>query len=217
MSPISSHTILLLVANPVDILTYFARKLSGLPESQVLGTGTSLDSARLRGVLAQKAAVSPSSIDAYVLGEHGDTQFIAWSTASIGSTPLRLALPNKLTDEFKSDIANHTRGAAGAIIAAKGCTAYGIGNVAASICKYILYDSRTVRPLSFYQPKLGCCLSMPAVIGRKGIVREMPIELDDGEQKSLEDCAEGLRAVIEGAEKEMKADDELRHALEHHA
>jgi L-lactate dehydrogenase len=77
MAPISPHTILLLVANPVDILTYFARKLSGLPESQVLGTGTSLDSARLRGILAQKAEVAPNSIDAYVLGEHGDSQFVS--------------------------------------------------------------------------------------------------------------------------------------------
>lgn len=77
MAPISPHTILLLVANPVDILTYFARKLSGLPESQVLGTGTSLDSARLRGALAQKAEVAPNSIDAYVLGEHGDSQFVS--------------------------------------------------------------------------------------------------------------------------------------------
>lgn len=77
MAPINPHTILLLVANPVDILTYFARKMSGLPESQVLGTGTSLDSARLRGILAEKAEVAPNSIDAYVLGEHGDSQFVS--------------------------------------------------------------------------------------------------------------------------------------------
>jgi L-lactate dehydrogenase len=75
----SPHTILLLVANPVDILTHFARKLSGLPESQVLGTGTSLDSARLRGILAQKTDVAASSIDAYVLGEHGESQFVSHS------------------------------------------------------------------------------------------------------------------------------------------
>jgi L-lactate dehydrogenase len=76
LKPMSPHAILLLVANPVDILTYFARKMSGLPETQVLGSGTSLDSARLRGILAQKMELSPSSIDAYVLGEHGDSQFV---------------------------------------------------------------------------------------------------------------------------------------------
>ncbi|KAJ6193473.1 l-lactate dehydrogenase-like protein [Bipolaris maydis] len=215
MAPMNPHTILLLVANPVDILTYFARKMSGLPESQVLGTGTSLDSARLRGVLAEKAEVAPNSIDAYVLGEHGDSQFIAWSSATIGTTPLSLALPpSTLTEDFKASISAHTRGAAGAIIAAKGCTAFGIGNIAASICKYILFDSRSVRPLSFYQPELGCCLSMPAVIGRKGIIRAMPIQLDEKEQAQLEASAKGLRRVIEGAEKEVSADRALEKALE---
>lgn len=119
MSPISPHTILLLVANPVDILTYFARKLSGLPESQVLGTGTSLDSARLRGILAQKTEVAPNSIDAYVLGEHGESQFVAWSSASVGTAPLGLVLGERLDDGFKKEIEAHTRGAAGSIIAAK--------------------------------------------------------------------------------------------------
>ncbi|KAF1943478.1 l-lactate dehydrogenase-like protein [Clathrospora elynae] len=215
MQPISPHTILLLVANPVDILTYFARKLSGLPESQVLGTGTSLDSARLRGILAEKAEVAPNSIDAYVLGEHGDSQFIAWSSATIGTTPLSLAMPSHpLTPAFKATISSHTRGAASAIIAAKGCTSYGIGNIAASICKYILFDSRSVRPLSFYQPELGCCLSMPAVVGRKGIIKAMPVQLDAEEQAQLEACAKGLRGVIEGAEKEVRADRELERALE---
>ncbi|KAI4613780.1 hypothetical protein J4E83_007382 [Alternaria metachromatica] len=196
MAPISPHTILLLVANPVDILTYFARRLSGLPESQVLGTGTSLDSARLRGVLSERAGVAPSSIDAYVLGEHGDSQFV-----------------NTMSQEFKDQISAHTRGAAGAIIAAKGCTSYGIGNIAAGICKYILFDSRSVRPLSFYQPELGCCLSMPAVVGRKGIIKAMPVQLDEVEKAQLEACAKGLRGVIEGAEKELSADRELEKAL----
>jgi L-lactate dehydrogenase len=131
---------------------------------------------------------------------------IAWSSATIGTTPLALAMPNQLTDDFKAAISSHTRGAAGAIIAAKGCTSYGIGNIAASICKYILFDSRSVRPLSFYQPELGCCLSMPAVVGRKGIIKAMPIQLDEEEKGKLEICAKGLRGVIEGAEMDLCAD-----------
>lgn len=87
MQPINPACILLLVANPVDILTYFARKLSGLPESQVLGTGTTLDSARLRGALAQKAGVSANSIEAYVLGEHGDSQFVRTRTCALDIIP----------------------------------------------------------------------------------------------------------------------------------
>ncbi|KAF2658288.1 l-lactate dehydrogenase-like protein [Lophiostoma macrostomum CBS 122681] len=214
MAPIDPDTILLLVANPVDILTYFARKMSGLPESQVLGTGTSLDSARLRGILGQKAGVAPHSIMGYVLGEHGDSQFIAWSSCTIGTTPLSLALGKDLTNEFKEEIAEHTRGAAAAIIASKGCTAYGIGNIAASICKYILFDQRTVRPLSFYQPELGCCLSMPAVLGRKGIIKAMPIQLNDVEKRDLENCARNLRSIIEGAEEELDAEQKLKEAFE---
>jgi L-lactate dehydrogenase len=127
---------------------------------------------------------------------------------------LRLALGDELTDGFKEEVAMKTRGAAGAIIVAKGCTSYGIGNVAASICRHILFDSRTVRPLSFFQPELGCCLSMPAVLGRRGILKAMPIELDASEKQELETCARGLRAVIEGAEKELSADKELKKALE---
>ena len=123
-------------------------------------------------------------------------------------------MPDTITDEFKKEISDHTRGAAAAIIANKGCTAFGIGMVAASICRFILYDARTVRPLSFFQPELGCCLSMPAVIGRKGIIRKMPVQLDEKEQKDLDDCARNLRSVIEGAEKELQADEELRKALE---
>jgi L-lactate dehydrogenase len=214
MAPINPNTILLLVANPVDILTYFARKMSGLPESQVLGTGTSLDSARLRGILGKKTGVAPHSIMGYVLGEHGDSQFIAWSSCTIGATPLSLAMGDELTDEFKKEIAEHTRGAAAAIIASKGCTAYGIGNIAASICKYILFDQRTVRPLSYYQPELGCCLSMPAVLGRKGIIRGMPIELNEVEMQDLKACAKNLRGIIEGAEEEMDADQKLKVAFE---
>lgn len=114
----------------------------------------------------------------------------------------------------KREIAEHTRGAAGAIIAAKGCTAYGIGNVAASLCKYILYDSKTVRAVCFFQPDLGCSLSMPAVIGRQGILRPMPIKLDETEQKELEDCASGLREIIAGAEKEVNSEQELKETVE---
>jgi L-lactate dehydrogenase len=215
MSPLSPHTILILVANPVDILTHFARKLSGLPSSQVLGTGTSLDTARLRGALADSLSISPSSINAFVLGEHGDSQFIPWSTATIGCTPLHLALPSgTLTSEFKAEVEERTRGAAGAIIKAKGCTAYGIGNVAAGICRAVLFDSRVVRAVSFWQEELGCCLSMPGVVGRQGVVRGMEVEFDEGERRALEECAGGLRRVIEGAEKEMEADEELRKVLE---
>lgn len=134
---------------------------------------------------------------------------------TIGTASLESALAHtdKLTPEWEKKMYEHTRGAAAAIIAAKGCTAYGIGNIAASLCKYILYDIRCVRPLSYWQEDLGCCLSMPAVIGRKGIVRPVPIELNELEKRELHDCAQNLRSIIEGAEHELKAEKELEQAL----
>lgn len=195
MQPFASHTILLLVANPVDVLTYFAQKFSSLPKSQVIGSGTFLDSARLRGVLATKAEVAASSIDAYVLGEHGESQFVAWSAASIGGVPLEQALlPNTKLD--KESIAEDTKNKATSIIENKGATNYGIGGVAASICKSILFDQRNIRPVSHWQEDLGVCLSIPAVIGRTGLVRTIDLGLTDEEKGKLKKSADALKEII---------------------
>jgi len=196
MKPFGKDTVLLLVANPVDVLTYFAREFSGLPDHQVIGSGTFLDSARLRGILASKSEVAASSIDAYVLGEHGESQFVAWSLVSIGGVPLDQALASSTTIDHKA-IANETKNKAANIIENKGVTNYGIGAIAASICKSVLFDQRNIRPISFYQEDLDVCLSVPAVLGRKGIVRKMPMPLNDKEQKQLKDSAKELRKIIE--------------------
>ncbi|KAJ4409398.1 hypothetical protein N0V91_002755 [Didymella pomorum] len=195
MQPFAKHTILLLVANPVDVITYFAQKYSDLPKSQVIGSGTFLDSARLRGELASKAEVAASSIDAYVLGEHGESQFVAWSAASIGGVPLERALkPGTKLD--KDAIAEDTKNKATNIIENKGATNYGIGGVAASICKSILSDQRNIRPVSHWQEDLGVALSIPAVIGRQGLVRTIDMGLNDEEKEKLKKSAEALKEVI---------------------
>ncbi|KAK7185054.1 hypothetical protein PSPO01_08966 [Paraphaeosphaeria sporulosa] len=194
-TPFAKHTILLLVANPVDVITYFAQKYSNLPKSQVIGSGTFLDSARLRGVLAAKAEVSASSIDAYVLGEHGESQFVAWSAASIGGVPLeQTLLPNTKLD--KAAIAEDTKNKATSIIENKGATNYGIGAVTASICKSILSDQRNIRPVSHYQEDLGVCLSIPAVIGRQGLVRTIEVGLNEEEKTKLKKSVEALKEII---------------------
>ncbi|KAI4721131.1 L-lactate dehydrogenase [Aureobasidium sp. EXF-10727] len=195
MKPFREDTIIVLVSNPVDILTYFAQKFSGLPKHQVIGSGTFLDSARLRGILAQKCGVAASSIDAYVLGEHGDSQM------AIGGVPLELALPDASID--KSAIAEDTKKKAAAIMESKGATAYGIGGVTSSICKSILFDQCNIRPISSYQDDMNVCLSMPVIIGRKGIVRQIPMKLDDSEKKELEQSAKSLREIIDDVEKEQ--------------
>jgi L-lactate dehydrogenase len=198
MKPFKENAILLLVANPVDVLTYFAQKLSGLPRNQVLGTGTFLDSARLRGYLAEKVGVAASSIDAFVLGEHGDSQFVAWSLATIGGIPLSRAFPIDSLD--LPGLAKATREKAASIIEHKGATAFGIGGVTASICKSILFDHRNIRPISHFVDHLDCCLSLPVVLGREGVVRTIPCPFDDVEKKDLEESARSLRKVIKSVE-----------------
>ncbi|KAF1927682.1 L-lactate dehydrogenase [Didymella exigua CBS 183.55] len=195
MQPFASHTILLLVANPVDVITYFAQQYSNLPKSQVIGSGTFLDSARLRGVLAAKAEVAASSVDAYVLGEHGESQFVAWSAASVGGVPLERALPPGTTLD-RNGIAEGTKNKATSIIADKGATNYGIGGVAASLCKSILSDQRIIRPVSHYQEDLGVALSLPAVIGRQGLLRTIDVGLDAEEKAKLKRSADALKDVI---------------------
>jgi L-lactate dehydrogenase len=201
MKPFREDTILLLVANPVDILTYFAHEYSGLPKHQVIGSGTFLDSARLRGILASKAEVAASSIDAYVLGEHGESQFVAWSLATIGGVPLESALFSSSSGQSisidRSAIASETANKATSIIENKGATNYGIGGVAASICKSIIFDEKIVRPVSCWQEDLGVCLSMPVVLGGKGVVRQLKMPLDKEERGKLESSAKALKEIIE--------------------
>lgn len=196
MSPLRPDTILLLVANPVDALTFFAQKFSNLPKNQVIGSGTFLDSARLRGILAAKADVAASAVDAYVLGEHGESQFVAWSLARIGGVPLDSALPKGVKLD-KETIGEETKNKATEIINNKGVTNYGIGAVVASLCKSILFDKRDVVPVSHWQEGLGVCLSMPAVLGRAGVVRTVEVGLSGEEEGKLKGSAGALREMVD--------------------
>jgi len=229
MKPFNKNAILLLIANPVDILSYFALQYSGLPATQVIGSGTFLDSARLRGALSVKAGVAASSIDAFVIGEHGESQVVsssipvslvsesdpptfkakradsnttskvAWSSASIAGIPLHQYPATKSLD--RSAIATETRQKASALIESKGSTEFGIGSVTTSICKSILFDQRNVRPVSVYDEESRVYLSKPVVLGRQGIEEVLELPLDDGEKKALRASAESLRWVTEEAEK----------------
>jgi len=200
MKPFNESAILLVVANPVDILTHFAAKFSGLPKTQVLGSGTFLDSARLRGILASKAGVAASSIDAYVLGEHGESQVTAWSGVTIGGVPLEQVISAQDID--RDAIATQTKDKAATISDAKGATNYGVGGVAMSICKSLLYDEKIIRPVSHYVEEYGCCLSMPAVIGRKGILRTIKMPLNEEEKQAVEKSAKSMLDIIKDAEKD---------------
>ncbi|KAF3901455.1 hypothetical protein ABW21_db0205902 [Orbilia brochopaga] len=194
MQPVKPSTIMLLVANPVDVLTHFAQQMSGLPKCQVLGSGTLLDSIRLRGLLAQRLNVSDNSINAYVIGEHGDSQCVAWSSATVSGA--HLSVIDEISDAEKTDIGKAVSGKANAIIRAKGFTSYGIGATAANICEAILFDQRPVYPLSCWHEEYQCCISLPAVIGRNGVVGQIPLPLNEKEKAQIEASAATLREQI---------------------
>jgi len=199
MKPFRKDTVILTVANPVDVLTFFCQKFSGLPQEQVIGSGTFLDTARLRGILAAKVGVDASSVDAYVLGEHGESQMVAWSCVTVGAMPLDQCLPPGTHIDRKA-IALETKDKAAKIIESKGATAYGIGALSAAICKSILFDQRIVRPISHWIDDLGCCLSLPIILGRKGIIRSLSMPLNEEERDLLGKSADTLKELIAEAE-----------------
>ncbi|KAK9556695.1 hypothetical protein V6Z79_004805 [Aspergillus fumigatus] len=178
MRPFRSDAILIVVSNPVDLLTTLAQQLSGLPRSQVMGSGTLLDSVRLRGLLANKVGVAADAIDIYVLGVQGLDEIVAWSTASVHGLPLASAISQ-------------------AIIKAKGAMPLGIGAIISMICLSILGDQRHVLPISHFQEEFGCCFSLPVVLGRKGILRTISMPVNGEEWDGIVKSAAALNETIE--------------------
>ena len=195
LQPINPQAIIIMVTNPNDILTYQAQQLSGLPRNQLFGTGTFMDSLRLRGAIAQKLQVAQESIHAYVLAEHGDTQFAAWSCAMVAGIPLR-SLPG-ITQKDLDSFEKQTHQKAYDIISCKGSTYYGIAACVTVMCESIIFDQKQVLPLSSFIPEFGVCLSLPSVLGEQGIERIMPISLDDKEQERLQQSAQMLKKMID--------------------
>jgi len=193
MQPFNKDAILMLVANPVDVLTSIAQKLSGLPKKQVFGSGTFLDSGRLRLILSKVLGVSELAIHAYVLGEHGDSQFIAWEAAYVGGKRL-LDIP-AIQALDREQIAKEVAGKAYEIIKLKGATYFGIAACVSSLTQCVLLNQRHIRPLSVYNGKLGAVLSMPAVVGSHGIEEIFEIPLAPEEQAKLEQSAKTLKEI----------------------
>ncbi|KAE8369798.1 lactate dehydrogenase/glycoside hydrolase [Aspergillus caelatus] len=193
--PFRSDTILLIVANPVDLLTSLAQELSGLPKSQVLGSGTYLDSVRIRGLLAERAGVATSSIDAQVVGVHGPSEVVAWSGVTIGGVPIARWFPQN-TDTL-TDVANECKAKSQTIIRAKGGTPFGIGSVVCSICSSILFDKRDVCCLSHFLSEYKCCISLPVVLGRGGVMKAIDMQLDREEWEDLNETAQELKRTME--------------------
>lgn len=192
---LKKHTpssIFLFVSNPVDVLTYLGKKLLGVPENRVLGSGTTLDTARLRQYTSDVLNVHPINIHAYMFGEHGDNSFAAWSNATVATTPIGKMLPKKKMEQIEEDV----RTTAYKIIQKKGATFYAIGLAAAKICKSILDDKRRVMMLSTIPKEYGitgCCLSIPCIVGKHGIECTVDVTLSAQEKKKLHKAAEILK------------------------
>lgn len=192
--------IILVASNPVDVLTYAVWKFSGLPKNQVLGSGTILDSARFRYMLSQRYEVAPTSIHAYIIGEHGDTELPVLSSATIAGVSMRKKLEQTpgLNEELE-EIFEQTRDAAYKIIDAKGSTSYGIGMGLARITRAIMHNQDVALPVSaLLEGQYGhedIYIGTPAIINRTGVGRVVELELTDHEQERFNHSAETLKKV----------------------
>lgn len=194
--------IFLVASNPVDVLTYAVWKYSGLPHSQVIGSGTVLDSARFRYMLGELYEVAPTSVHAYIIGEHGDTELPVLSSATVAGVSMRMSLQKDPELEGRLEkIFEDTRDAAYHIIDAKGSTSYGIGMGLARITRAILKNNDVALPCSAYlQGEYGqkdIYIGTPAIINRKGVRRVVELEINDHEMERFTHSANTLREVQE--------------------
>lgn len=202
--------IFLVAANPVDILTYATWKFSGFPKERVLGSGTSLDTARLRVAMADLTGIKdPRSMHAYIMGEHGDSEFAAYSSASIGSLPfLDWAKEHDVSKETLEKIEDDVRNKAYEIINKKGATFYGVAAALARISKAILRDEDTVLPVSAYMDgQYGIndvYIGTPAVICADGIKQVIEVPLNEEEQTKMTESAKTLKQVLNDGLKNLE-------------
>lgn len=197
--------ILLVASNPVDILTYASWKFSGLPQSRVIGSGTSLDSARFRQAIADLVSVDARNVHGYILGEHGDTEFPVWSHANIGGLQIYEWVKDNpdVDEEALVKVFFKVRDAAYEIIEKKGATFYGIAVALARITKAILNDESSILPLSVYlEGEYGqndIFIGAPAIINRQGIKHVIEIPLTDAELEKMEHSASTLKQILTDA------------------
>lgn len=199
----AKEPILLVASNPVDVMTHVTLKLSGLPREKVIGSGTILDTARFRALIGEHLDVSPSSIHAYVLGEHGDSEVLAWSGVEVGGVPIAdfaRQMGKDLTEEVIARISDGVRSAAYRIIEGKGATYFGIGAGLAHIVQAIRDNERRILTVSGLASEVaefeGTCLSLPRLVGAGGITAEFRPDLSDAEDENLRRSAQILREAV---------------------
>ena len=200
----TKDSVILVVANPVDVLTFAAQKFSGLPKTQVFGTGTAYDTARLRYFISQYCDVDVTNVHAYMIGEHGDSQVPVWSNANIAGKKFDDFLSNLSPEEReakKASIVEEVKTAGGKTIALKGLTNYGIALTVMRILKAILGNENSIIPVSSVRDGLygvsGVSLSLPSVINAKGISQIFEVNLTDEEKAALKVSEQKLKEVVD--------------------
>ena len=195
--------IMLVVANPVDILTYLAVKLSGMPQNKVFGSGTVLDTARLKYLLGEHLSVDSRSIHTFIIGEHGDSEFATWSTTNVSSVPLHDFCEMRGHhdhEEAMREIENSVRNSAYEIIKRKHATYYGIAMAVKRICEAVIRDEKSVLPVSSLMNNVygieDVALSMPAIVGKDGVECLIPEKLSSDEQHKLKESAKIIKETI---------------------
>lgn len=200
--------IFVIATNPVDLMTYIVQKVSGFPKEKVIGSGTVLDTSRLRYLLGERLKVSPKNIHAYIMGEHGDSSFVAWSHSYVGCKPLIDILKEKgksksILDEIYTDVQQ----AAYEIINRKKATYYGIGLGLTKIVKAILNNENEILTVSTYLDNnyghSGLYMGVPALIGNKGVVDILNINLNEEEQTKFDSSFEVLEKMKEDIDKSI--------------
>ena len=174
--------IFIVATNPLDVMTYLTYKYSKLPSRQVIGTGTSLDTARVKLIIGKKLCINPKNIEAYVIGEHGDSEFIPWSNANISLQNIKEFFNQDELNEIELDVRN----AAYEIINKKGATYYGIGMCLVAITNAILGNENTIIPLSVYDEKNDVYIGMPAILNKDGADRRVYLKLTKEEEDKLQ-------------------------------
>lgn len=196
--------IILVVANPVDILTYVAQKLSGLPENRVIGSGTVLDTARLKNRLSEHLEVDSKSVHAFIIGEHGDSEIAAWSSANVSGIPINDFCEMRghyQHEKSTKQIAEDVKNSAYDIIQRKQATYFGVAMAVKRICEVIVRDEKSILPVSVrMHGEYGVdevVLSMPCIVGKDGIETKVPFLINKEEKEKLQESAKVLRDIID--------------------
>lgn len=204
LTAVNKDAVLLIVSNPVDVLTCMAQQLSGLPAGHVIGSGTVLDTARLKYLVGQKLGVDSRNVHAFIIGEHGDSELAVWSSANISGVDLDdYCRITGVTDPaaMLHQIYANVRDAAYAIIESKGATYYGIGMAVRRIAEAIVRDEHSVLPVSSmiqgHYGVDGICLGLPSIVGKNGVEAVLDIPLSTEELGRLQSSAQKMKALIE--------------------